>query len=476
MPLLVGSVDHPAGASIGELYQATAASSVQAYIDIAILGLSSTTRVPALHPGPGDARLGHVDVRVVCRLRASPPAERRGGRRRDPGREHVADLPTTSSPILVLFTIASLFLLIRSHVFDEQSEWVRRRIGDPASISSVYLRGGAAFITAPCFGVALPHRRRRASAPLAGAWDGVEDSLVGISQSAPALPSDRRLDPPARARVRAEHPRSRRNWTTSRRPGGHDPAESDRRRCLLLAGDDLRQDRPERLGPDRADRRSTSRPTRRSSTSGPMTSRRTAGPQLHVHGHARRIPIGDDPVARQTPISVDQPTRRDDDRLGRLLRDVDRDRGEAAPYTVTALRSRTWRRRRRAEHRRIRARPARDYPAEIKALYLPAVPRARSARRRTPSSSRRRSATRPPAQDTPIDLADQIVKELKSSTYKYATDVRDLPCAGTSPRSSASPPTRRASASTTRRRWPSSCATWASRPGSPRASCRARAT
>ena len=32
-----------------------------------------------------------------------------------------------------------------------------------------------------------------------------------------------------------------------------------------------------------------------------------------------------------------------------------------------------------------------------------------------------------------------------------------------------------ASASTTRRRWPSSCATWASRPGSPWASCRARA-
>jgi len=40
-------------------------------------------------------------------------------------------------PLLVVFSLASLFLLIRSHVFDEQSEWLRRRIGDPASISSV---------------------------------------------------------------------------------------------------------------------------------------------------------------------------------------------------------------------------------------------------------------------------------------------------------------------------------------------------
>jgi hypothetical protein len=32
----------------------------------------------------------------------------------------------------------------------------------------------------------------------------------------------------------------------------------------------------------------------------------------------------------------------------------------------------------------------------------------------------------------PIDLAEQIVTELKSSTYQYQTDVRDLPCGGVS--------------------------------------------
>ena len=44
VPLLVALVDFPGGASIGELYQATATSTVQAYVDIAILGLSSTTQ------------------------------------------------------------------------------------------------------------------------------------------------------------------------------------------------------------------------------------------------------------------------------------------------------------------------------------------------------------------------------------------------------------------------------------------------
>ena len=49
--------------------------------------------------------------------------------------------------LLVLFSITSLFLLIRYHVLEEQAEWLRRRIGDPASISGVYLRGGTLFIT-----------------------------------------------------------------------------------------------------------------------------------------------------------------------------------------------------------------------------------------------------------------------------------------------------------------------------------------
>ena len=181
MPLLVALVDFPGGASIGELYQATAAATVQAYVDIAILGLSSTTQylhyilvlamvVWGTSMFASYAVFGHhrplsavvvVGVILVGNMALTPPDQ---------------------LPYLVLYSVASLLLLIRSHVFDEQSEWVRRRIGDPASISSVYLRGGAAFITA-AVAASFVLTQTAASAPLAGAWDGVEDSLIGISQS-----------------------------------------------------------------------------------------------------------------------------------------------------------------------------------------------------------------------------------------------------------------------------------------------------
>ncbi len=85
-------------------------------------------------------------------------------------------------PYLVVFSIASLFLLIRSHVFDEQSEWIRRRIGDPASISSVYLRGGTIFIVVAVVASAIL-TQTAASAPLAGAFDGVQDGLLSVSRS-----------------------------------------------------------------------------------------------------------------------------------------------------------------------------------------------------------------------------------------------------------------------------------------------------
>ena len=174
VPLLVALVD--GGAPLGELYRTTAASTVQAYVDIAILDLSSTTQylhyilvlalvVWATSMFASYAVFGHhrplsavVAVGVVLIVNMSLTF-------------------TPQLPYLVLFTVASLLLLIRSHVYDEQSEWVRRRIGDPASISSVYLRGGVAFVTA-AVAAAVFLTYTAASAPLAGAWDGVEDGLI----------------------------------------------------------------------------------------------------------------------------------------------------------------------------------------------------------------------------------------------------------------------------------------------------------
>jgi hypothetical protein len=78
---------------------------------------------------------------------------------------------------LVIFTLAALFLLIRFHAFDEESEWLRRRIGDPGTVSGIYLRGGTAFIAIAVIG-SLVLTQTASSAPLAGALRGVGDNVV----------------------------------------------------------------------------------------------------------------------------------------------------------------------------------------------------------------------------------------------------------------------------------------------------------
>lgn len=87
---------------------------------------------------------------------------------------------------LVIFSAASLLLLVRYHVLDEQSEWIRRRIGDPASISGLYLRGGTVFIAVAVAGSVLLTEVAR-SAPLQGAFTGVGSSLVELSRSIQAF-------------------------------------------------------------------------------------------------------------------------------------------------------------------------------------------------------------------------------------------------------------------------------------------------
>ena len=113
-------------------------------------------------------------------------------------------------------------------------------------------------------------------------------------------------------------------------------------------------------------------------------------------------------------------------------------------------------------------------PGEIKALYLNCrrtrVGSAADARQ----LERRRSAptAEPPRRTTWRWTIEELPRRLRFTTDP---DVRDS-TAQASPRSSASPVSSRATASTTPRRWRSSCATWASRPGSSRASCPATAT
>ena len=149
---------------------------------------------------------------------------------------------------LIAFTAGSLFLLIQMHAFDERATWVRRRIGDPSTISSLYLRGGTVFIVAAMAGSMLL-TQRAASAPLAGAWTGINDRLIELGEDLSRLAAVRRRVPPA-------------GQALVRRDGADLQPLVQRRPCRLhghgaeglpggaLARGDLRHVRAHGLGPE----------------------------------------------------------------------------------------------------------------------------------------------------------------------------------------------------------------------------------
>ena len=184
VPLVTGSLlrdDAGLPYGMGEWYHATAASAASAIIDLAVKNLPYTTQyghyllvlgllVWATSMFASYAVFGHhhplnaiVALGIVLLVTLSVSI--------DP-----------QLPYLVVFSIASLLLLIRSHVLEEQGEWVRRRIGDPASISSIYLRGGTIFIVGAVLG-SLVLTGSASSAPLQSAWSGVGASLVELGRS-----------------------------------------------------------------------------------------------------------------------------------------------------------------------------------------------------------------------------------------------------------------------------------------------------
>lgn len=83
--------------------------------------------------------------------------------------------------LIVLFSAAALVLLTRAHAFGEGAAWVRRRIGDPASVTGLYIRGGAIFISAAIVG-SLFLTATASSAPLQGAWRDLPATLAQFSQ------------------------------------------------------------------------------------------------------------------------------------------------------------------------------------------------------------------------------------------------------------------------------------------------------
>ena len=178
VPLMVGGVLVETG-SLAERFAATAHASARAWVDLVIEGQPATRETGH-----------HLLVLGLLVWGTGQFASFAVFRHRRPlsavvviGALLIGNMAATVRDqlgYLILFSLASLFLLIRLHALDEQSTWLRRRIGDPATVGSLYLRGGTVFILVAVFGSLVLTATAR-SAPLAGAWEDLKPWLLDVS-------------------------------------------------------------------------------------------------------------------------------------------------------------------------------------------------------------------------------------------------------------------------------------------------------
>ena len=225
-PILVGLVLLPDGGGVGALFAATAESAIGAWTDLIVLGRLTTFE------------FGHhlLVIGLLVWATSQFAAYAAFGHRRPLnavvilGLLLLANMSLTARDqlaYLVIFSIAALFLLVRFHTFTEQSDWLRRRIGDPSAIAGLYLRGGTVFIVAAVMG-SLLLTNVAASAPLAGSWSDIGARVIdwsrSISRFLPESGSGRSIGP-----AFGDTARIGGSWTTNNDPAltiEIDPAET----------------------------------------------------------------------------------------------------------------------------------------------------------------------------------------------------------------------------------------------------------
>lgn len=185
LPIMVGGVMLNGNFAPGPAFTTTADSVVSAYLDLAVVGKAFTEQY------------GHfiLVLAILCWANGQFASYAVFGHHRPlnavimSGVVLVLNMSLTVDEqlgILIWFSLAAMFLLIRLHALDEQSTWLRHRLGDAGSLSSFYLRGGTAFIVAAVLG-ALVLTSTAASAPLSSLWRGADQRLVAITQDLDAI-------------------------------------------------------------------------------------------------------------------------------------------------------------------------------------------------------------------------------------------------------------------------------------------------
>jgi transglutaminase-like putative cysteine protease/glycerol uptake facilitator-like aquaporin len=176
LPIAVGGILLDGNFAPGPAFVATASSSIEAYLDLAVRGLAFTQQY------------GHfmLVLGIVCWGTGQFASYAVFGHHRPlnaviiPGVALVLNMSLTRDDqlnILIFFSVTALLLLIRLHALDERSTWLRHRLGDTGSLSGIYLRAGSGFVGIAVVG-ALLLTSTASSAPLAGLGRGLDQRLV----------------------------------------------------------------------------------------------------------------------------------------------------------------------------------------------------------------------------------------------------------------------------------------------------------
>ena len=428
-------------------------------------------RVRPLHPGPGAARLGdgRCSRRTPCSGIAgrSTPSSSSGWSSSSTCRSPT----TTSSCYLVLFSLASLLPadpLPRPRRAVRVAPSPDRRPGFdledlPARRDAVHRGRGRRLAPA--------HQRRRPR---------LRSRRVGRAQRGPhrALPVAPAVTCPPAATAARSAPTSTRPGTQHLRAvepdasaRGHDPAGGRREADVLLAGDRPTTSSTSTAGVRaRRRRRRSTRPASRSWTG--SVDDADPGARRHQLGRRSRSrrtgPGPADPVAadaeRRRPAGRGRPRRATARSSATIERDGD------GPYTVTALVPIDGNDPGSSTRRILRA-AGTDYPAEVESLYL-AV-----ARGAIPDGGQAEALLRPARQPRRPSL-DAVSTSPNYLQTRFRESGPNAPVPRTTPTCSTCwrrvqgrlvgrvlrAHSSRASASTTPRRWRSSCASRVSRP------------
>jgi len=177
--LVVGAQLAP-GESLGGLFQATSTSVTAAYVDLVVHGRATTTEIGhfLLVLGIISWSAGHFAGYTAFAHRRPVAAILL------PGAILLANVILTirdQYPLLVVYSLAALLFLVRFHVADEQRAWARHRIGDVSDAVGLSLRVGVTFVGVAVLG-ALLLARSATSAPLAGAWPGLNQSFTELAK------------------------------------------------------------------------------------------------------------------------------------------------------------------------------------------------------------------------------------------------------------------------------------------------------